>query len=197
MAIINAVNRLYWRFGGNGNKYPFPVNNKDIEAYNIIKDHILQSQKKQFEKEELFAKLYIYLYMKILQNDQTTVMDNRARKKIFNLLKKPLYQIVEEFQKSLNDSEQYGILETIQEGKIKHPATQTETEKEASQERLKIILEDPKNKDKFMGEVWDYETVLNLVEAEVNQAINTFKNTKKNKSGCNSYVDIHQKSIAL
>jgi hypothetical protein len=175
MTTKQALNRIFWRFGGNDNSNPFPINEKDIEAFNALYDEHIERQKKQFHSYSLFAKLYTYQYMKILENDRSTVKDNFARKKIYNLLKKPLPQIIEDFQKSLNDSEQYGLLETINEGEVKHPATQTEAEKATNFEKLEKLLKDPENQCKFDGEVWDYKTVQELVEAEVNQAINKFQ----------------------
>lgn len=175
MTTTQALNRIYWRFGGNNNSNPFPVNEKDIEAYNTLHDDYIERRKKQFHSYSLFAKLYIYLYMKILENDQTTVLEPFARRKIYNLLRKPLTQIIEDFQKSLNDSERYNLLENINNGEIKPPETLTMAEKAANLHKLEKLVMDPENRKKLLGEVWDEETVDSLVEAEVNQAINEFK----------------------
>ncbi len=175
MTTKQALNRIYWRFGGNDNSNAFPVNEKDIEAFNALHDDYIERQKKQFHSYTLFAKLYIYLYMKILENDQTTVLESFARTKIYNLLKKPLTQIIEDFQKSLNDSERYSLLENINKGEIKHPATLTEAEKVVNLQKMEELFKNPENRCKLLGEVWDDEKVENLVEAEVNQAINKFR----------------------
>lgn len=175
MTTTQALNRIHWRFGGDNNPNPFPVNENDLEAFNALYDDHIERQKKQIHNYCLFAKLYIYLYMKILENDGSTVKDNFARKKIYNLLKKPLPQIINDFRQSLNDSEQYELLETINDGAIKHPVLQTEDERATNLQKMELLLEDPENRKKFLGEVWDYNSVLELSEAEVNQAINKFK----------------------
>lgn len=175
MTTIQALNRIYWRFGGNNNANPFPVNENDIEAFNLLYDDYNRRQKEQFHDYTLFAKLFIYLYMKILLNDGSTIEDGFARRKIYNLLKKPLSQIIEDFQKSLNESGQYAFLNKITGVEEKDHALQTEAEKAANLRKLEEMLKDPENRIKFFGDVWDYDKVQMLAEAEVNQAINYFK----------------------
>jgi hypothetical protein len=174
MKIKTAINRIFWRFGGNENKKPFPVNQEDVNAYNSIDEYIKQAEKQQCQQNENFAKLYTYLFMKILENDKSTVMDNLARKKIYSLLKKPLYQVIEDFKNSLNDSEQYEALEASG-ASLKHPLLINEQETADSVEKLKEFVKTPENKSKLLGEVWDFETVKECIEAEINQALNLFK----------------------
>ena len=195
--ITNALNRLYWRFGGNDNKNPFPVNQSDLDALQEISNYIDESEKKQYEHNELFAKLYIYLSQKIMENDGSTVFETNHRRKIGNLLKKPLSHIIEDLKNSLNDSEMYFMLDKskIKGGVIPegmghvhidyiHEALSEEMspenvlktlnkwvkQKDKEQENIMELYKE--NPDAVLGNVWDYETVQDAMIAEVNNVIN-------------------------
>jgi len=174
MKIKQALNRVFWRFGGNNNKHPFPVNQDDVDSYNAIEDYITKKEKEQFTNQELFAKLYIYLYMKILENEKTTIMDLHARKKIYNLLKKPMAQVIQDFTQSLNDSEAYSLLDSLG---VDSSDSRKETEQinKLVKEKLKEAVKTSENVSKLLGEVWDYDFVADCLESEVNQAINLFE----------------------
>lgn len=173
MRITQAVNRIFWRFGGNDNKRPFPVNELDVEAYNSIKNFVKKQQAIQYEKNENFAKLFIYIYMRKLEQDGSTIFDNQAREKIYKILQKPLFQVVEDFQVSLNDSEAYEFKNSLGLSK-EHPAIRSEQRSEEDKEILFEACKTPDNLKRLTGEVWDYDTVKDLVEKEISQAINLF-----------------------
>lgn len=174
MKISKALNRIGWRFGGNDNKNPFPVNENDIEAFNVIADYVEEAQKKQYEANELFAKLYVHNFTKILERDGATVFENRARDLIGGILKMPLEQIIENLQKSLNESEHYGLFKDAGVS-LKHPALRSEGETKQGMKKLNEMLKNDENLKKFKGNVWDYDTVSNAVVSEVNQMINLYK----------------------
>ena len=71
--VKEAINRIAWRFK-RGN---FTPNDKDINAINQIIDWYNDSQKTQFNANPLFAKLYIYVWMKIMDYDKTNVLDKQ------------------------------------------------------------------------------------------------------------------------
>lgn len=174
MEIEEALNRLYWRFGGNGNKYPFPVNQNDVDAFNVIKNFVVDKQEKQLKNNELFAKMYIQRYQAELKENQTTIYDISLRKEMHKFLEKSLNQVIEEFTASLNESEQYKFIEEAGV-ELKHPIIMTETETEIRNKKLAEAINNPEAKKRFLGQVWDYKTVANCLNAEVNQAINKFK----------------------
>lgn len=181
MKIKTAINRIYWRFGGNDNKKPFPVNENDVEAYNAIKNYIAEKEQQQFLEQELFAKLFIYLYQKVLENDQGNIFENHCRRKIYNLLKKPMPTIIEDFKNSLNESEMYQAMEDANVENI-HPALKNDKQQDNELEALTKAAEDPETIKKLTGDVWDLETVENALTSEVNQAIDLFqRSTVKNK----------------
>lgn len=181
MKIKEAVNRIYWRFGGDNNKNPFPVNEKDIEAYQSIKNYVAEKEKEQFHDHQHFAKLFIFTYKRIFEIEGGNIMDigmTAKRRKIYRLLEKPIHQLIQEFTDMLNETKQYELIESIQ-GQIKHPATLSEQEKRKTLTKLQNVCTDPKNLAKLKGQVWDYDSVKECLEAEVNQAINRFKGSKK------------------
>ena len=176
METRKAMQRLGWRFSEaiKSSDNSFKVNSNDIEALKAIDLAIQEHQRQQYEHNELFAKLYIYLFQKIIENDNTTVMDKIPRRKIYNLLKKPLENIVLDFTQSLNDSERNEVINSAGVS-MKHPALCKEEELQENAVRVKEALNDPENMQKFLGDAWDYETVSEIIEIEVNQAINLFK----------------------
>lgn len=169
MEIIKATQRLAWRFTEAVKRKSFVVNQNDIDALNIVGEYVERTQKEQYVNNELFAKLYVYLFMKVLENDKTTVFDNNARRKIGNLLKKPLIQIIEELKNSLNESEQYGFSKELG---VKHPSLRTPEETIEENKKLAQAVKNPDNLKRLAGEVWDLETVKTAIEADVNFMIN-------------------------
>lgn len=170
MDIYKALSRIKWRFQ-QGKE--FKPNENDIMAFNEILKYYSETQKQQFEENELFAKLYLYLFQKIIENDKTTVFDNNARNKIANILKKPLSQIIEELKDSLNYSERYCFFEDVGVDLKKHPLLSTRAEKEKELDKIinQITAEGLR---RIKGDVWDYETVKEAVLSEVNQMINLY-----------------------
>lgn len=173
MDIRKAINRIYWRFGGNGNTKPFPVNQGDVDAFNSINEYFEATQSKQYESNELFAKLYIYLFTQNLEHYKTTVYDNEIRKKIGSILDKPLFQLIEELQESLNQSELYTLFKDAGTTQ-KHPALKTEEEINQDNDALSTVSID-KVVDCIENKVWTYETVRDVMTAEVNNMINLHK----------------------
>ena len=181
-----------------GNK-TFRPNKNDEEAINEIITHNNDFAARVFERQGLFAKLFIYLYMKILEKDGTTVFDNSVRREIGNILEKPISQLLEELQQSLNDSELYrkidktktnGVIpegmDHIHEDHIEEVLNSSNlSEKETAikvfnwrKERIKnkeaLYKMYKENPDAFIKGEWDYETVEKAVMYEVNQMINLY-----------------------
>lgn len=70
---------------------------KDIEAYNEIVEFTESSLKNQYNDNQLFAKLYIYIYGEFLKYYEGTVMDNIPQKELHRILDKPIEQLINEF----------------------------------------------------------------------------------------------------
>lgn len=173
--VTKAIQRIGWRFSKATEKdNTFTVNQNDIDALNSIAEYIEQTQKQQFEANELFAKMYVYTAMRIMENDKSTVYDNNHQKKIGNLLKYPLSQLIDNLAQSLNDSEMYSLLEDVGHD-FKHPALRTTDEPPKCMEKLKELLTEPKNANRLNGNVWTYEKVKEPIMAEVNNLINLYR----------------------
>ena len=169
--IKQALNRIYWRFGGNGNTNPFPVNEKDIEAFNTLSDYVDKTQKEQFNSSELFAKMYIFVSQAMMESSGGTVLDNITRKRIGDILKKPLSQVFKEFTDYLNESEKYGFLSEL---KIpnKHPQLRTDQENETVSTTVKKIANSQELTDRLTKDVFSNEFVIESMTAEINNQIN-------------------------
>lgn len=166
MDIKKAINRIAWRFGANENKQPFPVNQNDIDAFNIISKTLKEHQEQQWRQNELFAKLYVYVYGRFIEKMGMTVMDTEPRKALNKILQLPLSHWIEEFKNKQNDSDLYAKFEKAGID-IKHPAFISEETRSENLEKAKTI--------NFNQEVWDYETTLQMLEIEINNAINLNK----------------------
>lgn len=173
MEVRSAVKRLGWRFSQAAKRedLSFRINQADINALELIGEFVEISLKQQFEANHLFAKLYIYLFQKVLEQDGTTVFDNDARKKIGNVLKMPLSQCIENLQKSLNDSEQYALLYKAGHD-FQHPQLRQGIETTEVLERLNTLLKKHENLSALTGKAFEFDTVSEAVMAEVNQQIN-------------------------
>lgn len=168
--IRKHLQRLVWRFTDAGKKpsKSFTVNQNDIEALKGIDEYVERMEKNLFHSNELFAKLYIFMFMRVLENEKSTVYDNSARRRIGNLLSKPLEQVISDLVDSLNDSELYNWLENLGI-EIKHPALRTEAETIDISNKLNNALKTPLKS--VLEPVWEYETVYPAVIAEVNSMI--------------------------
>ena len=174
MEIRKAINRIGWRFGGNDNKHPFPVNETDIDAYNSISDYVEETQKGQFRNNELFGKLFILAYAKMIEHYKTDVFDDIPRKAMYKLLDRPIEKIIEDFTQRLNDSGKYAFIESVQ-GQIKHPATLSEARRSLSTQQMKNALKNAENVDLLIEDVWKVEDVKEFLTIEVNNALNILK----------------------
>ena len=79
--------------------------------------------------------------------------------------------MVQDLTDSLNDSEQYNLLE-LAGSDLKHPVLRKEGEATKTMEKLNELLREPLNGLKLSREVWNYEEVNESIMAEVNNVIN-------------------------
>ena len=172
MELIRAVQRLGWRFeqASKRSDLSFVINQNDIEALKAIDSYVVKKQKANYQKHELFAKLYINYVTELIDHYGTTLYDPLIRRRMEAILKQPIQQLIEKLQDSLNDNEKYRLFEECRI-ELKHPAIQSEEERTSNVEKLKEALTDSDNRQKFLGEEWDFEKVANLFEKEVNRAI--------------------------
>ena len=170
MDIIHAVKHLGLRFSSASKKQnqALYLNQNDINALNKIAESVELMQKQQYEANQLFGKLYIFVYMRFLSKHQATVMDTRPRKELHSILQKPMSQWIEEFKQQLNDNEMYSLLESVGVD-LKHPATISDSERMQNTSKAEKVAE------KLLNEVWDTETVTECLTVEINNAINKYR----------------------
>lgn len=175
MEIVKAVKRLAWRFEKAVEKdNTFVINQNDIEALNGIAAYVEETQKRQFQNNELFAKLFILAYAKMIEHYKTDVFDDIPRKAMYKLLDRPIEKIIEDFTQRLNDSGKYAFIESVQ-GQIKHPATLSEAKRSLSTQQMKNALKNAENVDLLIEDVWKVEDVKEFLTIEVNNALNILK----------------------
>lgn len=104
MNMNKAISRLTWRFKTNK---PFLPSQEDINALNDVIEYVGVKEKQQLIDNQLFGKMYIYLYMEFLRHYETTVFDPIPQKELHKLLDKPLKAIVSDFVGVLNTNELY------------------------------------------------------------------------------------------
>lgn len=162
MDIKEAINKLTWRFTTTGTNR-FNANQNDIDAFNEILKTIKEHQEQQWKQNELFAKLYIFVYMRFISKMGATVMDTEPRKAMFKILEKPIEQWIEEFKDEMNDSEMYSILKDAGI-ELKHPMLGNEVDPKKEGEIIESL-----------EKVWNYEMVKDCLTAEINNALNNNK----------------------
>lgn len=82
----------------------------DLKAYNCLVDFVEKKQKQSLIDNQLFGKLYIYLFGEFVNYYRSTVMDNIPQKELHRQLAKPIKQMVQEVTEKLNNIEMELIL---------------------------------------------------------------------------------------
>lgn len=172
MEVIKAIQRLGWRFSEatkNGNM--FTVNQNDLDALSGIATYVEQAQNKQFQENELFAKLYIKVYLKMIEHYKTDIFDTEPRRQMIKILETPIENVMQEFTDRLNDSEKYVRINTLGVD-LKHPALRNDKETTRYNEKIKSLLKTSNLEDVILKDVWGLEDVKGCLIIEVNNAIN-------------------------
>jgi uncharacterized membrane-anchored protein YjiN (DUF445 family) len=175
MDINKAVQRLGWRFEQSSKRtdHRFTINQNDLDALKTIDAFVVKNQKEQLQNQELFAKLYINNLTELIEHYNTTIFDPIPRRRIHEILRQSLPDLTEKLKDTLNDSEKYELMKEIGID-LKHPLLRTDEETENDLDKLQDALIDTENKKRLLGDVWDFETVKDCVEMEVNSAINLY-----------------------
>ncbi len=176
MDINKAVQRLGWRFDQASKRqdHSFPINQNDLDALKAIDAFVVKNQKEQLKNQELFAKLYINNLTELIEHYNTSIFDPIPRRRIYGILRQSLQGLTEKLKDTLNDSEKYELMKEIGVD-LKHPLLRSEEDTEKDLDKLQGALDDSENRKRLLGEVWDYETVKDCVEKEVNSAINSYE----------------------
>lgn len=169
MTIKRAVDQIIFKF----NKI-WETTDTDLEALKTIMQFVEDKHKKQYQDYHLFAKLYIMVYAQFLDKYKTTFFDDIPKKELGKYLDQPLENIIQRFTDKLNESELYELFNEVGIEE-KHPALKTLNQKNHETELLKKSLKEEGNLERLTGQIWDYETVSENLELQINNTINTFK----------------------
>jgi hypothetical protein len=168
MTIKKAVEHFVFKF-----KNVWSPTKPDVDALNTIMNFVKNKHELQLQNNELFAKLYVMVYAQFLERYNATVFDDIPVKELNRYLDTSLERIIQRFTQKLNDSELYSLFEDIGI-EDKHPALKKQQEKNKETELLKNAIKDKNNLDKLTGSVWDYETVKENLELQINNTLNLF-----------------------
>lgn len=102
MTVNKAMQRMAWRLGSGK---PYQPNQTDADAYNTIASYIEEKQKRTIIDNQLFGKLYIYLYGEFVNYYNTTAENNIPQNELNRLLAKDLRTIVTEVMDRMNTKE--------------------------------------------------------------------------------------------
>ena len=161
-----AIEHLVWKYQNKWNP-----TQPDADALNTIMKFVDDKHKKQIQDYQLFAKLYIMVYSQYLERYKTTVFHDIPTKELTKFLEYPTDVLIQRFTDKLNESELYSLFDEL-DIKMDHPALKTEEIKEKETDRLETALKNKDNFEKFTGKVWDYDTVKECVELQINNVIN-------------------------
>lgn len=192
-----AIKRLAWRFKTATEKYgnKLLLKQEDLDALYQIDDYFIATEKGIFEQNELFAKLYIHHLIQLTDRGTDILSTDTGGQWMDDCLAKPLEQLLEELQKSLNQCDLYLTFKGI-EGERKtpeafahvHPSHYQDMVSSAStkEQRARIIaqmLEDRRKRESAIREMmekhpeafematWDYETTKDIAIGKVNEQI--------------------------
>jgi len=144
----------------------------DQQALNTIIEWVNDQRKITLNENQLFAKLFIYLYNQILDRYQSTVFDKIPQVTISKLLKTDLEYFYQAFTDSLNSNEAY---HTMKENGIdlKHPAILSDKEKYENDLKLKEMSDS--DFDKIAKGTWEIEDVRDELNKMITNALNRFQ----------------------
>ena len=165
---MRALDNLKWRIeNALKTKKPIRVTEKVIQDYNNIEAFVKRAESGLFEANYLFAKLFVWTYMRELEASKATILDNIVRDRLYTVLRMPYEQLVEQFTKSLNESGLYALMEDVGVS-AKCPGLQTKDEIKEDTEK---ILSHENGKAYLMGEVWEKDEVETCLKREIIQAV--------------------------
>ena len=174
MEVVKAIKRLAWRFQeATKNNNTFTINQNDLDALNGIAKYIEQTQKQQYIDNQLFAKLFIKVYAKMIEHYNTDILDPIPRKAMYHILETPMDRILQEFTDEMNFNQK--VIQLQDAGiNFKHPLTQTDKETIHNTKTIKELLKTAEND--YLEDSFDVEFVAEGLKIEINNALNLFKN---------------------
>ena len=101
MNIDRSLKRLTWRFK---TTRPFTPDQEDINALNELIEYVGKKEKQQLIDNQLFGKLYIFVFGEFIRHYDATPQDVIPQKELHKILDKDLRTIVNEFVDKVNNA---------------------------------------------------------------------------------------------
>ncbi|MEM7487253.1 MAG: hypothetical protein AAF348_18750 [Bacteroidota bacterium] len=129
MNLKKSLERLKWRFGNNTN---FKPNMNDVNALNEVIEYVDKKERQQLSDNQLFGKLYIYLYGEFVNYYRSNTLDPIPQKELHKLLDKDPRELIEDLKDKLNQLEL--------EHSIKTKSTYTPVEYDEVSDNLRVMV---------------------------------------------------------
>lgn len=98
MNLTKSLQKIIWRFKSG----TFTPNKDDFNCLLEIVEYVEEKEKQQLIDNQLFGKLYIYVFGQFLTYYDATPLDTIPQKELHNILDKPLRLIVTELLEQIN-----------------------------------------------------------------------------------------------
>ena len=192
MTIKKSVDHLVFKLSNVWKATP-----KDAEAINTIMKFVEDKHRKQIQDYHLFSKLYIMVYAKFLDKYKATVFDDIPRKELTKYLDQPIEYIIKRFTERLNESELYTVFDLAgkkdfdhihlthiksfykemgyNDGVVKQKVKKIIDDRKKSRDSLEVLLDSHQDVKNYLfkgKEIWDYNTVKDNLELQINNTIN-------------------------
>lgn len=101
MRIDKSLKRIIWRFQSGR---PISPDQQDIDSLNEIIEYIATKEKQQLIDNQLFGKLYIFVFGEFIRHYEATPESEIPQKELHKLLDKDLKLIVTEYVDKVNNA---------------------------------------------------------------------------------------------
>jgi len=179
MNIEKAVDNLKWRISDTWKKRDInslsdnakKLMEREFNSIGEVIKYVNAKESKQINNNELLAKLYIHFFTEYAKKNQYPI------KEMHRLLSLPLSVHIQNYTNKLNDVECENLFSDYNLSK-EHPATIPQEIKDKETDILQHAVKDKENADRLFRNVWNPETVKELLYNQINHFLNTYYNDK-------------------
>lgn len=156
MDFNSALNRIIWRFQNCDN---IIVNEKDIQAVNLVVEYINHQGNQTFQSNIHFAKLYTYTLGQYLEKYDTTIDNPIVHRELHRLLDSPFKKITMDIAEYMNNKHRYYYLKLAGCRMNIHPLQATKAERDSTALKLNTLLTPKKKLQQFLNGPWSSEEI--------------------------------------
>ena len=114
------------------------------------------------------------VYAQFLEKYKSTIFDDIPRKELHKYLDAPIENIIQRFTDKLNESELYSLFDDLGIN-LDHTIVKSKEAQEKEIDVLEIAVKNKDNMNRFTGQVFDFETVKENLELQINNVINEIR----------------------